>query len=82
MVDSEQSIVSTYQYGGGDPSVATYHAHAEVVVAHPTASAVVDHGALSDVDVIRQFLREDGVEERHLTDRWVELRVYVRGKFF
>lgn len=44
-----------------------------------------DYGSMtarSDVDVVREFLREVHVPESQLKHSWVELRGYVRGKMF
>lgn len=57
MNEAEPSVVSTFQYGAGVPSVMDYPARSTVAVAPMTASAVADHGTPSEADVLRQFLR-------------------------
>lgn len=67
MGDSEPSVVATYHYDGGSPSVVTNSPLVAVLVAPPKLSAFVDHGTPSFFDGIHQFLREIGVEELYLT---------------
>lgn len=48
------------------------YARTAVAVAPMTYLAVVEHGFPYNANVVRQFLRGVGVEERHLTGGWVE----------
>lgn len=42
-------------------------------------SGCVNYSSGYDIMVVRQFLCEPGVEERHFTGSWVDLRGYLSG---
>ena len=80
MEDSGPAAVVRYNLPSVGPSAPAVVVSSDVSPSAP-AVEVVGRNVDGDSDVIRRFLREVGVDERHLTGSWVELRGYVRGRF-